>query len=333
MKASVTRNGAVLLGKYVACDGFDETRPLRIVTHAHADHLTGLRRSLKDCRIVIMTPATKGLIDVLKGPSYLTAGNVKTLEYGTTLVYKDERISLHYVDHILGSAQVLVKDADGTRILYTSDFRLPRTPIIEADVLVMEATYGNPYRARPFKKRVESTLVSLVEECLIRGPVYLFGYHGKLQEVMQILHHAEVDVPFIVPERVFHVSKVCERHGMQFGDSLLLSNEEKARSMLQHGDPCVAFYHMNSRRRVGQKAFRIVVSGWEFSSPCKQVGEKEFRVALSDHSDFDGLLGYVERCKPRMVVTDNHRHGDAEALAREIRSRLGILAKSLPASK
>lgn len=331
LKASVTAKGAVLLGKYVACDGFDEASPLRVVTHSHADHLTGLRRSLKECKIVMMTPATRGLIDALKGPSFLMAGNVKTLEYGTTLIYKDESVSLHYVDHILGSAQVLVEDADGTRILYTSDFRLPRTPIIEADILVIEATYGNPCRVRPFWKRVENILVSLVEDCLKRGPVYLFGYHGKLQEVMQMLYEAKVRVPFIVPERIFQVSKVCERHGMKLGDSLLLSGEEKASSILHDGEPCVAFYHMNSRRSVGEDAFRICVSGWEFSSPCRQVGEKEFRVALSDHSDFEGLLGYVRRCKPKMVITDNYRGGDAVALAREIEKRLGILAKPLPA--
>lgn len=330
LKARVTKNGAILLGKYVACDGFSEASPLRVVTHAHADHMSGLRRSLKNCKMVIMTPATKGLINVLKGSSFLLAGNVKALEYGTTLVYKDERVSLHYVDHILGSAQVLVEDDEGTRSLYTSDFRLPKTPIIEADVLVIEATYGNPFRVRPFGNEVESVLVSLVEDCLKRGPVYLFGYHGKLQEVMQILYEAKVRVPFIVPERIFHVSEICERYGMRLGNRLLLAGEEKASSILQEGGPCVAFYHMNSRRYLGEDAFRVYVSGWEFSSPCRQVGEKEFRVALSDHSDFDGLLGYVKRCKPKMVITDNYRGGDAVTLAKEIQKRLGILAKPLP---
>lgn len=30
-KATVTEKGAVLLGNYVACDAFDESRPLRVV--------------------------------------------------------------------------------------------------------------------------------------------------------------------------------------------------------------------------------------------------------------------------------------------------------------
>lgn len=207
LKATVTTKGAILLGTYAACDAFDEARPLRVVTHAHYDHTMGLKQSLKKCEAVVMTPATRDLIEVLKGSTFLTAGKVKTLEYKKTLTYEDERLTLHYADHILGAAQVLLEDADGTRILYTSDFRLPKTPVIEADVLVMEATYGSPSHVRPFNNMVEGMLVSLVEEGLRRGPVYVFGYHGKLQEVMQILNDAKVEVPFIVPERVFHVSR------------------------------------------------------------------------------------------------------------------------------
>ncbi|MCK4320321.1 MBL fold metallo-hydrolase, partial [Candidatus Bathyarchaeota archaeon] len=142
-KASVTGRGAVLLGKYVACDGFDKARPLRVVTHVHSDHLLGLRRSLRKCEAVVMTPATKDLIDVMRSPLFLMRGDVKTLDYGEAFVYDDECLTLHFADHILGAAQVLVEDDEGVRILYTGDFRFPGTPVVEADVVVIEATYGN----------------------------------------------------------------------------------------------------------------------------------------------------------------------------------------------
>ena len=329
-KAAVTRRGAVLLGKYLACDGFDGARPVRVITHAHADHLSGLRKSLAKCEAVVMTPATRDLINVLQNPFALMGENVRTLGYGEALEYEDERITLYYSDHILGAAQVLVEDEEGTRILYSGDFRIPYTPIIQTDVLVIEATYGNPYRVRPFQSEVKALLVSLVEEAVKDGPVYLFGYHGKIQEVMQILHEAGIRVPFVVPEKVLRVSRVCERYGMRFGQRLLLSSSEEAQSMLSHGDSFLAFYHMNSRRHVNEDAFRIYVSGWEFSSPCRRISRKEWRVALSCHSDFYGLLRYVEGSKPKMVITDNHRYGDAVALAREIRRRLKIPAKPLP---
>lgn len=330
MKATVTSKGAILLGKYVACDAFDETRPLRIVTHAHADHMFGLSKSLKECEVVVMTPATRDLINVLKGPRFLLKGNVKTLDYKESLMYNDEQLTLIRSDHILGTAQVLVEDGAETRILYTSDFKISKTPIVKADILVLEATYGNPYRVRPFGSMVESILVSLVEQGLKRGPVYFFGYHGKIQEAMQILHKAKVLVPFIVPEKIFQISKVCEKHGMQLGSRLLLSNEEEANSILNQKEPCVAFCHMYSRKRVGMNSLRIYASGWQFIKPCQRLGNNEYRVALSDHSDFNGLLQYVEKCEPKLVITDNYRSGDAFALAREIEKRLNVPARPVP---
>jgi len=329
VKATVTVRGAVLLGKYIACDAFDEPMPIRVVTHAHADHMTGLRQSLRTCEKVLVTKATKDLIDVMRGPLFLMGGFVEALDYGKTIQYGEERITFFRSDHILGAAQVLVEDAEGARIVYTGDFRIDGTPVLDADVLVMEATYGSPYCKRSFERDVRKLLVSLVEEGLKHGTVYVFGYHGKLQEVMQILHRAGVNAPFVVPERVFHVSKVCERHGMRLG-RLMLSSEREAKELIDGNSSCIAFYHMASRSKVGSGSFRIYVSGWEFNSPCHQVAEKEYVVALSDHSDFDGLIEYVRRSKPKLVITDNFRVSHAGTLAREIRKRFGISAVALP---
>jgi len=328
-KASITRKGAVLLGKHVACDSHEESRPLRIVTHAHYDHLTGLEQSLRKCQAVIMTPATRDLLAALRGPLFPFVGNVKTLSYGETLTHEDERVTLHRADHILGAAQVLVEDKEGARIVYTGDFRMSETPILEADILVLEATYGSPFQVRPFQKVVQKALVSLVESALKTGPVFIFGYHGKLQEVMQILHANHVKAPFIAPEKIFQISRVCERHGMQLGKVLSTIGDE-AREIMENNEKHVAFYHMNSKRHVGRDAFRIWVSGWEFGYPRRQIAPNEHLVALSDHSDFKELMQYVHESKPKMVITDNYRVGDARVLAREIEKRLGIPAKALP---
>lgn len=329
-KATVTDLGAVLLGKHVACDAYDDARPIRVVTHAHADHMMGLGKSLKNCEVAVMTPATRDLIDALKGPRFLTRGNIKTLDYGEAFTYGDEQLTLHYADHILGTAQALVEDKEKTRILYTSDFRFSRTPVVEADILVMEATYGDPIRVRPFGMMADGILVSLVEQGLKRGPVYVFGYHGKLQKMMRILYEAKIKTPFIVPEKIFRVSKVCERHGMKLGRNLLPFDGERAQSMLNQRDSCVVFYHLYSRGRVGKEALRIIASGWQFGKPCRRVGEGEYMVALSDHSDFNELLQYVERCNPELVITDSHRSEAARIFAKEIEKRLKIPAKAAP---
>jgi len=329
-KAMVTQRGAVLLGNSVACDAFDETRPLRVVTHAHADHLVGLRQSLRSCNKVLMTAATRDLIGVVNGSLPLDDGSVELLDYGESIEYGSERVTLVKADHILGAAQVVVEDAEGNKVAYTGDFRVDGTePLVDCDVLVVEATYGSPWFKRAFKVDVRELLVSMVEKRLREGTVYVFGYYGKLQEVMQILRRADVCVPFVMPERVFNVSKICEAHGMQLG-GLTLSTEKEGRELLDEDLPCVAFYHMNTRKKVGLDSSRICVSGWEFRSPCKQIGDREHLIALSDHSDFSGLLEYVRRSRPKQVVTDNYRVSHGVTLAREISKRLGIPAVAMP---
>jgi putative mRNA 3-end processing factor len=329
-KATITNSGAILLGKYVACDAHDENRPIRIITHAHGDHMIGLGRSLKNCEISIMTPATRDLIAALKGNQWLTKGKIKTLDYDDTFTYEDESLTFYYADHILGTAQVLVEDNQQTRMLYTSDFRFSKTPIVETDILVMEATYGDPVRTRPFSIMVESILISLVEQGLRRGPVYLFGYHGKLQKMMHLLYKAKIRTPFIVPERIFQVSKVCEQYGMKLGKKLLPLNDIEAQSILSQNEPSVVFYHSYSRNNVEGKALQIHASGWEFRKPCRKIGTNKYVVALSDHSDFNELLEYVERCNPKLVITDKHRSEAARIFAKEIEKRLGISARPAP---
>ena len=319
-----------MLGDFVACDAFDESRPLRVVTHAHADHLCGLRSSLRSCEKVLMTAATRDLVAVMNGFNMLQDGPVETVEYGREVDYCGDRIKLAKADHILGAAQVVVESSEGDRVAYTGDFRVNGTePIKDCDVLVVEATYGSPSCRRSFGVNVEDLLVRMVEERLRNGSVYVFGYHGKLQEVMQILRCADVSVPFVVPERVFNVSRICEQHGMQLGD-LTLSTATDGQELLDGDLPCVAFYHMNARDSVGLRGSRICVSGWEFRSASRQIGEREHLVALSDHSDFDGLIEYVRRCNPKRVVTDNFRVSHGVTLAREIRKRLGIPAIAMP---
>ena len=282
-RAKVTKNGAVLLGDSVACDAFDGNRPLRIVTHAHADHLGGLRKSLKCCEKVLMTKATRDLVETLNDSLKLNDAPIKTMDYGKAIRFGDEKITLIKADHILGAAQVLVEDAGGIRIAYTGDFRIDNTPVVDCDVLVVEATYGSPSCRRNFDVDVRELLVSMIEKRLRGGTVFVFGYHGKLQEIMKLIREADVEVPFVMPDRVYKVTKVCERHGMDLG-CLSLSTDENGRELLEGNLPCVAFYHMNSRQHVGLRNSRICVSGWEFSVPCRQIGDREYLVALSDHS-------------------------------------------------
>jgi hypothetical protein len=41
-------------------------------------------------------------------------------------------------------------------------------------------------------------------------------------------------------------------------------------------------------------------------------------------------MEYVRQSKPKLVIADNYRAGDAHALAKHVRNELGIEAKPLP---
>ena len=330
-KARITGNGAVLLGKNVACDAHEPSRPVRVITHAHRDHISGLSQSLRECSWVLMTEATRDLLAVLRRKDLPRLANALGLKYGREFAFRGEVIRLLKAKHIIGAAQVLVEDEEGTRLLYTGDFKFPGTPVYEADVLVMEATYGRPSQVRDFEFEVEERLVELVESGLREGPVYIFSYHGKLQEIMQILVDGGVWAPFLLPKKVYEVARVCERYGMILGDYMPTWSQE-ARELVERGEPYVAFYHTSSYRRLRgrEAAMRITVSGWELSKPVREIRKGEYIVGLSDHADFEGLLAYVEECGPRLVITDNYRMGSGAILAEEIRRRLGIPAVAMP---
>ncbi|MDR0797500.1 MAG: MBL fold metallo-hydrolase [Nitrososphaerota archaeon] len=330
--ACVTKTGAVLLGSTVACDAFDINRPLRVVTHAHADHLMGLRKSIKQCEKVLMTPATCDLAAIVNPTFNLKSDNVFALEYGKPFKHADETVTFLKADHIMGASQVLVENTCGDRIVYTGDFKLEGTPVIDCDMLVIEATYGTPGCCRRFDVDIRELLVSMIERRLRGGAVYVFGFYGKLQEVMQLLREAYVVVPFIMPDTVHEVSKVCGSYGMNLG-SLTLDTSSEGQELLGGNLPCVAFYHTNARFKTGLKNTRICVSGWEFQNPCRQIGEREYLVALSDHSDFDDLIEYVKRSKAKQVITDNYRSNHGKVLAQEITKRLGVPVFAQPLGK
>lgn len=327
-EASIADNGAVLLGKSFTCDAHTE-KPVRIVTHAHADHISELRESLQRCNSVIMTPATRELAEALYGlRPFLFVEKLSILSYKELFKYGDEKVTLFNAGHIIGSAQVLVEDSEGGRVVYTGDFKLPEAEIIPCDVLVMEATYGHPSCVRPFRDKVEDELVKLVKKSLESGPTYIFGYHGKLQEVIGILRKAGITAPIVMPNRVYRVTKICEKYGMQLGEYFSITDEKGVEAM-KSGN-FIGIYHIGSRAIEKEGVTKLVLSGWEFRSPYRKTGHNEYTIALSDHSDFDQLIEYVEKSRPKFVITDNYRIGDAVSLAREIKKRLGISAKPMP---
>ncbi|MCY0868203.1 MAG: MBL fold metallo-hydrolase [Desulfurococcus sp.] len=327
----VHSNGAVLLGRNVVADGFSE-RAIRVVTHAHIDHVLGLEDSVKFSKIIAGTAVTLDLIEALgyvdRSILPLYKLKKKQLKYGECDTTSDDRLCLLPASHIPGSTQVYV-ESDGFRLGYTGDFKLDESTVIMKglDALVIEATYGNPHYRRPFKKEVPVLLVDLVEEGLRRYKrVYIYGYHGKLQEAMMILRERGVDAPFMLPRKIFNVTRLLEKHGFRINDYWA---EEEYRGF--NNERVVVFKHMRAAeyRRLDGSGLHIILSGWEFKEPARRLDEYTFLLALSDHADFDELVEYVEKGGPGLVVVDASREGEAWSL-RESLVKKGFCSIVMP---
>lgn len=315
---NIELNGAIVVGKSFTIDGFAE-KPVRIVTHAHSDHLHGLEESIRYSKHVLASPITLDLIEALGyiNSDLLPFFKLKSipLNYHQVYVYEDEEVEFYDADHIPGSVQVLIRLKDKKLMIgYTGDFKLTsKTEIMKnLNVLIIEATYGNPYYNRPFKESVPQILLDLVIEGLCKYKrVYIYAYHGKIQETMSILRTGGIDAPFVLPDRAYRVAKILEeKHGYNYGRYF------KEKNAVFNKEKYIVFKHFNSAkdRRLDGKGLHIVLTGRLTHEPFMKVDEYTYVVSLSDHADFNDLVKYVEYSNPELVIVDGSRQGESGAL-------------------
>ena len=284
-----------------------------VVSHAHMDH----------ARKHAMTLATAATLALLEKRIGLQRALVLT--YGEAHEFCGTHITLFPAGHILGSAQVLV-EIQGKRLLYSGDFALKKAltaepiQIPESDTLIMECTFGRPRYRFPDRTEVIHRLVDFIESALAAGvtPV-VAGYSlGKTQEVMKILGDAGYRLS--VHGSVARLARVYQEHGVVFQPW-----ENFNRNDLEGKVVVVPRIALKSRqiRRIENRR-TVFLTGWAVNPAIRQRYEVDEALPLSDHADFDDLIEYVRRVRPRKIYT-THGHKDFSLHLRN----LGFDAKPL----
>ncbi len=320
--AEVRGNGAILLGRGVVADSY-APRPYRVVTHAHSDHMLGLRRSVRESLFILATPTTFKFLEVLG--HNIPEGKRLELGYRRPVVLEDEVVELRPARHIAGSAQVLVECRESI-VGYTSDFKMPGTePLQGLDTLVIDATYGSPRLQRRWGEwDALAALIDIIERGIREGPVWVYGYNGKLQEVMVELRRRGVRYPFLADERTVKLALIAsEFYGFPVEDLRVYTGYEE--------EAAVIFLHASKTRR--RRGTHVILTGWEMRAPAARVSDNVYNVSYSDHATFKEVIEYVEEANPRRVVVDAYRGSDAWFTAKYITKRLGIEATALPAKR
>jgi Cft2 family RNA processing exonuclease len=276
---------------------------LSCVSHAHMDHV-------RNHKHIIATEATIRFAAQRVGKSNTTA-----LAFGVPHeLTPDCRVTLIPAGHILGSAQVLV-EKDGHRLLYTGDFKVQPNltaesiQVVEADVLIMESTFGDPRYRFPKREVIVQRLVNFVEKAFQDGCVpVVAGYAlGKAQEAMKIL--ADAGFPLSVHGSVFALAQTYMDHGIDFGDVVKYHRD--------HLDGRVLICPPSAlRNRVIQRIPNrrtVFLTGWAVHRGTKYRYQVDEALPLSDHADFNELIEFVHQVRPKKIYTthgpkDFHLH-------------------------
>lgn len=282
------------------------------VSHAHTDHARPHREA-------ILTQATLDLLTPARRPRRATV-----LALDRPFALQNATVTLHDAGHMLGSAQLLFEHS-GWRLLYSGDLKVRRlngatTPIPEADVLVLESTYGRPHFRFPDPTLVFEAIVAWIRRAQAQGviPVLLANALGKVQELMLVL--GPLGFRFALEERCVPIARAYQEAGADLPDWVPLDPAGPLEDRVVMAPPA------------GKEAIRLLprhrtalVSGWAQDPFFWPRFGADSAFAFSDHCDFTELGEVVERTGARQVYTV---HGFTEDLAASLRAR-GVRAHPL----
>lgn len=224
-------------------------------------------------------------------------------DYHDIFYFNDVKIFFIPAGHILGSAQIVMEYKD-VRYLYTGDYKLQVDitcePIeyLEADVLITETTFANPDIIHPDPiveiKKLSTTSLNIMLGCYALG---------KAQRITQMINEHCPEKTIFTHHNITPIHRIYENQGY-----VKLSFEPYNRKALKDGEnkiylvPPMTFNNYFRAKNV----VKVFASGWK-----RLQQHNDMTLYISDHVDWNDLLYYVERVKPKQIWTV---HGEGEQL-------------------
>lgn len=236
-----------------------------VLTHAHLDHCGRLPillpKGYKDK--IWMTPATRDLTEISlldsaqiavddkkkilydKNLAYKTIDRFKTEEYRTEFQVGDFAVTFRDAGHILGSAILEIEDkrpdSDLKKIIfsgdignYPEDLVMETEMIDEADVVVMESTYGDRLHPEEDASAMLQKEINAVESS---GGTLLIPSFAleRTQELLHLIMHLKKEGTVKAGTPVFLDSPMAEKATMVYGDYPTLFNTHIVKDIEEGG--------------------------------------------------------------------------------------------------
>lgn len=299
-------------GERFVADANDPRDGVALVSHAHGDHL--YREPPGEA---VWSELSRALAGVRRSdeavPDRVNHPAVDLLDAG----------------HVPGSRAALIRgDRD---ILYTGDvctrdrLYLDGFDPPEADVLVVESTYGTPEYEFPPTAETETAFAEWVDtqgDC----PVICFGYAlGRAQEIELLLGETDRE-RILVSDAIADVDAVIANHlevdfpGERYDDvNDLGPGEALVLPARLRGSWVDDLIESTGAATAG-------LSGWAVDDGFRFARDLDAGFVLSDHCDFSELVDLVRTVDPAEVYT---LHGSADALADHLTRAFGYDATAL----
>jgi len=292
----------------------------RFISHAHADHTA----SLSTHGTKYATLSTKRIYEGIRGKSIM---DFKEVRVNHPIKLDDVEVTPINAGHMLGSIQFKIA-APNTTLLYTGDLNCvdtlttERADAVKCDVLLIEATFGNPSYIFPDREATYAKVVEWATRQAIEGHVPTFHVYaaGKAQEIVR-LFNIYTRLPVMVSPFVSAANEAYECEGVKLMYETV--DAEPARSLSRR--PPYVYVTTPSDRFVPANCMRATATGWALRGAWNRFPS----FPLSSHADFRQLVKFVEATEARTVHIFT---GYSDIFATYLQKRFGINARPIPSS-
>ena len=289
----------------------------RFISHAHADHTQGISSRAA----TYTTAATRMLYErIRKKP----VKDFREIRIRHRVRLDDVEVVPINAGHMLGSVQFKIVTPNKT-LLYTGDLNCidtlttDKAESVQCDLLLMEATYGNPFYVFPDREATYAEIIEWATQRAKVGHVPTFHVYaaGKAQEIVR-LFNVYTKLPVVVSPLVSAANEIYNNAGLRLEYSVAGETSDQD---LETG-PYV-YVTTPSDSLLPARCERAVATGWALrSSPSRFPA-----FPLSSHADFRQLVEFVRLSRAKTVYLFT---GYSALFSAYLRKRFGIDARPIP---
>jgi putative mRNA 3-end processing factor len=266
--------------------GIDTTRLTRnddqhfLITHAHTDHYG---KSAMLSKNSIASDKTAMALELRHDQRF----EGTRFKVGDTVDVEGVQVKTYHTYHSIGSTAFYWENEVGIKTLVTGDIKDHRD-LPKCDLLVMEATYGNPDDLScVFKDDYDGFQAALGDRRVAFG-AYSFG---KAQRAVSLIREMGDERPIEMDRS----SLMLTRHllGDDAGEIGKLGEYD--------GGLCITSPWSLDRLPYGMKKY-VLTGQHYYDHPC---------ICISDHIDFNGLRELVDKVDPKFVIVYHPEMGNS----------------------